>query len=214
MTKPAVSGGVALRGRGVEQLEPCTKDTELIRSWRSRWQGPGSSSGHGESDGHYLSVVILLLIEGQNGRGMAEPSIEDRVVKLVEDHWAAANVRAVQINNRFPEFVRGTLYFVSIYDANNTEHENYVYAVGSRLTLFKDINQLAIGVGKTSSAADTLQGIIQFGGISGLIALIITATICYRTFQGDLKFPDVLGHALSTILGFYFGSALQNASKK
>jgi hypothetical protein len=145
---------------------------------------------------------------------MAEANIEDRVVKLVEDHWAGANARTVQINNRFPEFVRGALYFVSIYDANNTEHENYVYAVGPRLTLFKDINQLAIGVGKTSSAADTLQGIIQFGGISGVIALIITVTICYRTFQGDSKIPEGLGNALASILGFYFGSAIQNASKK
>ena len=82
---------------------------------------------------------------------IANDNIEERVLKLVRDQWAGANAGKIQVNNR-SGFVRGTLYQVSIYDANEDEHENFVYAVGDQVTLFRNVSELALGVGKTSSA--------------------------------------------------------------
>ena len=50
--------------------------------------------------------------------------------------------------------------------------------------------------------------LVGLGGMSGLIGLGITATICYLTVSGhgETKIPDVLSNALTMVLGFYFGS--------
>jgi hypothetical protein len=140
---------------------------------------------------------------------MENKDIETRVLKPVRDLWASANFTKVEITNQYDDFVRGTLYFVSIYDANKVEHVNYVYAVGNRLQLFEDVKQLAIGVGKVSSWVDALKDILQSAGMSGPIALIITATICYMSIRGR-NLPNELWGALTLILGFYFGNAVRN----
>jgi hypothetical protein len=55
--------------------------------------------------------------------------------------------------------------------------------------------------------------ILSVGGIAGLIALIITISICYRyVTHGSEPIPDILTYALSTIIGFYFGNAVSTAS--
>jgi hypothetical protein len=49
--------------------------------------------------------------------------------------------------------------------------------------------------------------LVGSGTVPGLIAVLITITICYLALAGDSeKIPQVLGAALTTILGFYFGS--------
>ena len=145
---------------------------------------------------------------------MASPTIEERVVQLVRDHWRGANVRDVQINDRLPRFFRGALYIVSIYDANNEEHENYVYVVGDELWRYDDLRQLGADVGKSSPLAETLQRAFQFVGISGVIAIIITATICYLVMtRPDPKIPELLANALTLILGFYFGTTVRRVTE-
>jgi hypothetical protein len=79
------------------------------------------------------------------------------------------------------------------------------------------VSDLANGVGKVSTIGSTLLGAIQFAGISGIIAIMITATICYITVNGtkpDEGLPKTLELALTTILGFYFGTAVQKAVPK
>lgn len=88
---------------------------------------------------------------------MSSDNVETKVVELVRSHWANANVRNVQINNSFDQFSRGSLYVVSIHDANDRERENYVYVVGRRLRLFTDLNELALGVGEVIAANDSVQ---------------------------------------------------------
>jgi hypothetical protein len=51
--------------------------------------------------------------------------------------------------------------------------------------------------------------LISSGGIAGLIAMVISVSICARYVKsGPEPVPPVLTHALSTILGFYFGTGL------
>jgi hypothetical protein len=54
-----------------------------------------------------------------------------------------------------------------------------------------------------------LDRILATGGIAGVIALMISSAILYRylKFGPGEQIPDVLSHAFTTILGFYFGAA-------
>jgi len=88
---------------------------------------------------------------------MASANIEAKVIELVRSHWAGANTRNIKINNSFDEFSRGSLYVVSILDADNRERENYVYVVGRQLKLFTDLNELAMGVGEVITSNDGAQ---------------------------------------------------------
>ena len=45
-------------------------------------------------------------------------------------------------------------------------------------------------------------------GVSAIIALMITVTICYLIIGTSVKIPDILANALTTIIGFFFGSAV------
>jgi hypothetical protein len=50
------------------------------------------------------------------------------------------------------------------------------------------------------------RSIFGTSGVSVIIALLITVTICYLMFEGRTEIPAILGNALTTILGFFFGS--------
>lgn len=54
-----------------------------------------------------------------------------------------------------------------------------------------------------------LRELLTIGGAASLIALIVTITICYLALRG-MNVPEILGNALATILGFYFGSKTTN----
>ena len=45
-------------------------------------------------------------------------------------------------------------------------------------------------------------------GVSAIIALMITVTICYLVIGTSVKIPEILANALTTIIGFFFGSAV------
>jgi hypothetical protein len=146
---------------------------------------------------------------------MANPEIEKRVLQLVRDHWKGANVREIQINDRLMRFFHGSLYVVSIYDANNEEHENYVYADGDELRRYDDLRQLGGNIGASSRFTETLYEIFQFVGISGIIAIVITVTICWLVLTRGSGYlvPDHLANALYSILGFYFGTTVRRSPR-
>jgi uncharacterized membrane protein YfcA len=54
-----------------------------------------------------------------------------------------------------------------------------------------------------------VEKLLSVGGIAGVIAVVITAAICFRYVQhGAEPIPDILTYALSTIIGFYFGAGV------
>lgn len=58
-----------------------------------------------------------------------------------------------------------------------------------------------------------LRDVLTVGDIAGVIALVITISICVRYVQyGAEPIPEVLTYALSTIIGFYFGAGVSKAS--
>jgi uncharacterized membrane protein YfcA len=58
-------------------------------------------------------------------------------------------------------------------------------------------------------ALSPIHSILTIGGIAGAIAMMITVTICARYFMhGAEEIPQILTYALSTIIGFYFGTGV------
>jgi len=62
---------------------------------------------------------------------------------------------------------------------------------------------------------NTLQSILLTDSdrAPAVIAIVITMTICYLAISSRTP-PDILGHALTTILGFYFGSKVSDSLRK
>jgi hypothetical protein len=60
-----------------------------------------------------------------------------------------------------------------------------------------------------------LSRLLAIGGVAGVIAIMITAAILYRYIENGPaeQIPEVLSHALTTILGFYFGSSAVAAGR-
>jgi hypothetical protein len=62
---------------------------------------------------------------------------------------------------------------------------------------------------------DTFRKILTVGGMAGAIAIIITVAICGRYLaHGPEEVPQILSNALTTIIGFYFGTSVSAAATK
>jgi hypothetical protein len=88
--------------------------------------------------------------------------------------------------------------------------ENYAYVPndGSPVEVYRNTSQLAHAVSIAPRESSLFDRIATIGGTSGLIAVLITGTICFLALksQGEIKIPEVLSGALTMVLGFYFGS--------
>jgi uncharacterized membrane protein YfcA len=61
-------------------------------------------------------------------------------------------------------------------------------------------------------AFNPFERIVSTGGVTGTIPVMIVAAIGGRYFfHGPEEVPQILGYALSTIIGFYFGSGVSEA---
>ena len=136
-------------------------------------------------------------------------SEDQRVVDIVKRHWAQANIRNVEIHKVHPRFAQGPLYYVSIYDANGAEHENFVHVTRRGDILYQSLEELVIGVNeeKPLSFWETGLSFIRLSGIPGVLAILITTAVCVIAVQKTKDdIPDLLGNALMAILGFYFST--------
>jgi hypothetical protein len=145
---------------------------------------------------------------------MAKSEIEKRVEQLVRDYRKTANVLDVQIIDREMRYFRGSLYTVEIIDANKDPHENYVYVKGDRLQRFDNLKQLGVNIGTTSRLAEAIDDAVEFVGVAGVLAIMLTAAVCYLTLtRPDRENSVGLTAALSSILGFYFGKSARSLPK-
>jgi hypothetical protein len=166
---------------------------------------------------HSINRQGSIEMRNQEDKRKREAEIRLRVVEEVKTYWQAANFQRVEINDQNRDFLRGTLYFVSIFDAGGVEHENYVYVKGDKLTRFDNAKELARAVGKNITVSEYLENLFASTGVSGVIAIIITITICFLAFTpitGNEDILKILGLSLTTILGFYFGTAHSSINAK
>ena len=108
----------------------------------------------------------------------------------------------------------GTLYTVSWKNGKEggKSFDNFVFSDGKKLHHFFNPIELTRYLNERRQRnpfLSLLRELFTVGGAPAIIAIVITATICwlavYPTKEGV---PEILGHALTTILGFYFGSKI------
>lgn len=107
-------------------------------------------------------------------------------------------------------FNGGSLVIVEYDDEDGDDVESFVYYLGERRSVYADAEGLARSVADKSKPTFWSLALdpSKIGGVSGIVALIITIAICWRyTAEGsNLKVPEVLANAWTIIIGFYFGS--------
>jgi hypothetical protein len=127
--------------------------------------------------------------------------------------------RTFTISRTIPKFFSGELVVADVTMNGAPLGENYVYISGGQIgETFLSMDDAFAWAG-SRSARETFQNVAI---ISGIIALMITVTICIIVVVplitggakgADIHVPEILSNALTIILGFYFGSQVA-ASKK
>jgi len=110
-----------------------------------------------------------------------------------------------------PKYLEGTLYIIGFLDEKKVGYENYVYIPDdedAEVHVYRNTLMLTNAVSIHHRRTSAAEKFLHLGGVTGALALIVTATICYLTVssKGELKIPEVLSGALTSILGFYFGT--------
>jgi hypothetical protein len=136
-------------------------------------------------------------VEAIKNRHPSEQLVNLQVVD-VYDPWHHGSLCVVEFVQEGPQSSRWT---------------NYVYFAEGEPRVFLDSKDAFRYVARTSHES-ILWRVLQIGGIAGIIAIIITLTICYLAIINRSPIPEVLINALTTILGFYFGVGVSEARRK
>lgn len=121
----------------------------------------------------------------------------------------------LQIIYELPDFLNGQLLVVQGRHADGERFENHVFVAGSRVRVAKNHSHFAHLVAEEANRRTAFSELMQVGGVAGVIAIIITLTICYMFAVQQVKdIPTVLSTSLATILGFYFGTKAGGQGKE
>ncbi len=108
----------------------------------------------------------------------------------------------------------GVLYTVVWKSAKDPDQlfENLVFDDGKRLHHFNNASEATRFLSQRQPRNPFIalvRELLTVGGAPAVIAIAITITICWLSLAPSPNgkgIPEILGHALTTILGFYFGS--------
>ncbi len=132
--------------------------------------------------------------------------MEPTISAIEEVQNANPGAHKFHITNTHKDFLEGTLYEVAFMENEQSWH-NYVYHDSTGLHLAKNASVLIPLISKKAPKHGWIDSI---GGITGVLALIITCTIAYLVIWApSIEIPDTFSAALTTILGFYFGSQVK-----
>ncbi len=124
------------------------------------------------------------------------------------------------VRSELQDVFGGTLYTVSWSSGKEAgkSFDNLVFNDGKKLHHFNNPTELTrfLNLRQPSNPLiGLLRELFAVGGAPAVIAIAITATICWLAISPNGKAaPDILGHALTTILGFYFGSKVASKSTR
>ncbi|MBS0355734.1 MAG: hypothetical protein JSR83_17755 [Proteobacteria bacterium] len=113
-----------------------------------------------------------------------------------------------QVIYSLPEFLNGQLVVVEgSHQGSGDKFTNHVYVSGKGVRVAKNQSHFAHLVAEEAKKPSAVAEFTRTSGIAGVIAIIITLTICYMfAFLRVTDVPAVLSTSLATILGFYFGT--------
>lgn len=133
---------------------------------------------------------------------------EERAIDAVKNR--NTNCTDFVVGTVVPRFLDGTLYQIAFKDQAKAGFENYAHVPNDSgdVVVYRNATYLAHGVSLHARQSSWIDRLSSTNGMSAVIAVAITATICYMTLsgKGEIKIPDVLSNALTMVLGFYFGS--------
>jgi len=109
-----------------------------------------------------------------------------------------------RLSQKVPDFQGGSLYIVNFYQGGRSV-ENYVLEKDGALASYRNQREFFFGIANTQGHSNFLVRLTRFIGVPGLIAVFLTITVCAIAYRGD-QIPEILGTALATIIGYYFGT--------
>lgn len=133
---------------------------------------------------------------------MDEEKIRERALTNVK----AKNpgLKKFRVDAVVEDFLGGTLITVESVDEEGAKVEDIVHVKDGEMLLFNDVEEMA-KVLRGQNRGSPLDRLLQIGGISGVVAVLTVATICYLAVTGK-DVPDVLSNAVGLVIGFYFGN--------
>lgn len=149
---------------------------------------------------------------------MTEEQLGEIAVRTVSrEDSDATNVRASSIVRGF---AGGDLVVVLVdyppdeddEDGEGSDNDYYVHIRESVPYVYEYVEDLARGA--AAYKPPILPLLLRSGGVPGIIAILITLTICWLAVRqdGPPQIPEVLSAALTAILGFYFGQVASRQS--
>ena len=144
---------------------------------------------------------------------MADDKAHRRAIDAVAARNAdCRNLRVSDVNDKFLE---GSLYTVSfeLDFADETQtYSNRVYITKRDISVYASDSVLLDRIGQIKKENQNF----TWSGhdlVSGLIAIVLILTICYLALSSK-DIPQVLGNALSVILGFYFAKSINRSNSR
>lgn len=109
-------------------------------------------------------------------------------------------------------FIGGALYVVGFTGNDGKPYENFVHEKDGDLHIYRMPYELFHGISKEAEKQSAWSSIIHASATEGIIAIILVLTICFLAIKGAV-IPEILGSALTAVLGFYFGSKVGNGKR-
>jgi hypothetical protein len=137
---------------------------------------------------------------------MTEAEMEQKVREKATSALGSPPLR-MEVRTRLKSFLDGTLYFVYYQPSQDIkELLLYAYFKGDDVIIINNIEELA-KVMSVYRPASKLGDVFSLGAVAGIIALLVTITLCCLILlKGVTDPPQILSAALTSILGLYFGS--------
>jgi len=148
---------------------------------------------------------------GENSMTSADEQIQRAINAAEEVNHGGTNFKFLY---RHPRFLRGELYVIG-FNEGERKCENFVFFKGNSIRVAKNSGHLVDLANQESEVSPLARAAAEFVSVSSLIAILLTAAICYLVIvQGkeNKDIPAILSTSLSTIIGFYFGTKARKST--
>jgi len=137
---------------------------------------------------------------------MTETEMKARALEMVKEyHPTHDNIRVAAVVDNFFD---GTVLLVD-FSENGKDRRDIIHFGRDRPILFQGSQDFIRAFAGKTPRVTAFESFLRYGAgdVAAVIAVIITLTICYIVLtRVEPKIPEVLSGALTTIIGFFFGS--------
>ena len=154
--------------------------------------------------------------DAQPAGAMTEEQAENKLKQMIEgrvkQYWHDATPESINATKEY-HFADGVVWSVVIKDRDNNPQVNYCYTSRDGIDRYDTLAELTRALGRKRNLMSLMYSVLDVGGIAGIIAIIITITLCiiavFVRSTADEKVITALTIALGSVMGFYFGKKTQ-----